>query len=233
MTTASMARSLRCPSTPGRLRSGPDRAAPLVGIRHLLELPPFCSGMVWTNTTTTTPVHSAQPSAYSRSAPAAHRVVGGKSRPTAHRFYQVAASPEADREGLDLDAGLTLHPYGRSFLADDWNSSMKEAEDHVRHRTGRLHLKGDRPQAAVAGSAGARDSFPKLPHDGRSHRAVPDALRADGRRQRLRCSKTSPICSNGRRRTERPSVRSSGNGVRGGVDWELREGRVWTRSGNG
>jgi hypothetical protein len=40
----------------------------LIGIQRLLELPPFVSGKSWTNTTTTTPVHIAHPSAYNRSA---------------------------------------------------------------------------------------------------------------------------------------------------------------------
>lgn len=34
------------------------------------------------------------------------------------------------RSGLDLDAGSTLHPSGRSFLAVAWNSSTKEEDDH-------------------------------------------------------------------------------------------------------
>lgn len=33
---------------------------------------------------------------------------------------------------LDLDAGSTLHPSRRSFLAVDWNSSTEGTDDHVR-----------------------------------------------------------------------------------------------------
>jgi hypothetical protein len=53
-----------------------------------------------------------------RPALAAHRVVGEEVPPYSSPVLPGSCLTEADREGLDLDAGLTLHPYGRSFLVE-------------------------------------------------------------------------------------------------------------------
>src|SRR5512132_1495439 len=76
-----------------------------------------------------------------------------------------------------------------------------------------------------AGATASRE----LSHGGRSHRAVPDALRADGRRQRglaARGRRRSVRTGGGGRNTDPRDRRGGPGGVRGGVGWELREGRV-------
>src|SRR5215217_9215266 len=81
------------------------------------------------------------------------------------------------RPALDLDAGLTLHPAGRSFLGGRLEQLRKETGDDDVHREDRRR---PRRQAAMATVQGARQGAShELPHDGQGAGAVPDVLRGD------------------------------------------------------
>src|SRR5664280_2008606 len=109
----------------------------------------------------------------------------------------------------------------------------------------RFHLKGDRRQAAVAALQGAHTTASReLSHGGRCHRALPDALRTGGRRQRscdvrgprrsVRTGRGGRYADPRHRRGGPRGIRQGGpRGIRRGVRSELLEGRIRPHQGSG
>src|SRR5664280_198958 len=109
----------------------------------------------------------------------------------------------------------------------------------------RFHLKGDRRQAAVAALQGAHTTASReLSHGGRCHRALPDALRTGGRRQRscdvrgprrsVRTGRGGRYADPRHRRGGPRGIRQGGpRGIRRGVRSELLKGRIRPHQGTG